>query len=155
MRQKSKTLFMETTEIASGQTVGQIQTVLGRYGVTNIITGYDAGEVSEISFCVRRGNAQIGFKLPCRWQKVHTILMNKLKKPVASRKAEYVLQAKRVAWRQILRWVESQLALVETEMAQIEEVFMPYMVVDKKGQTLFEQVQNNGFAGQLLDGPTR
>jgi hypothetical protein len=57
-------------------------------------------------------------------------------------------QAKRVAWRQILRWVEAQLALTETKMAKLHEVFMPYLIVDK-GQTIFEKLESQNWKFQL------
>jgi hypothetical protein len=95
----------------------------------------------------------VPFVLPCRWEAVHTTLVNRMRRlPRQSRKEEYVLQAKRVAWRQILRWVQAQLALVETDMVRIEEVFMPYLL-NKKGQTLYEAIAVNGFKGALLEGP--
>lgn len=56
-----------------------------------------------------------------------------------------VLQAKRIAWRQILRWVEAQLALVETDMVKMQEVFMPYIQVNIKGQTLYEKLEESKF----------
>ncbi|MDD4980682.1 MAG: hypothetical protein PHC54_05390 [Candidatus Omnitrophica bacterium] len=54
-------------------------------------------------------------------------------------------QAKRVAWRQILRWVEAQMALVETNMVKIQEVFMPYIQMTISGQTLYEKIEQKGF----------
>lgn len=36
-------------------------------------------------------------------------------------------QAKRTAWRQILRWIDAQLALIEVGQASAFEVFMPYL----------------------------
>jgi len=41
MRRKTKTLFMETTQIDTAQTVGEIQKVLGQYGASAIMTEYD------------------------------------------------------------------------------------------------------------------
>ena len=55
------------------------------------------------------------------------------------------IQAKRVSWRQILRWVEAQLALTYTNMVKVEEVFLPYIQVNVEGQTLFEKLENNKF----------
>src|ERR1039458_6782482 len=37
-------------------------------------------------------------------------------------------RAERIAWRQLLRWVEAQLAMVDLGMAQDAEVFMAYAV---------------------------
>jgi hypothetical protein len=53
----------------------------------------------------------------------------------------------RVAWRNILDWVQAQMALLEIGMAKIEEVFLPYMQ-DREGITFFERMEQRGF---LLD----
>ena len=53
-------------------------------------------------------------------------------------------QAYRVAWRNILDWVEAQMALLEIEMAKIEEIFLPYMV-NSTGETFFERMEQRGF----------
>lgn len=47
--------------------------------------------------------------------------------------------AYRVAWRILRAWVNVQMVLVELEIVQIQEVFLPY-VVQKNGQTLFENI---------------
>lgn len=48
-------------------------------------------------------------------------------------------QAERTAWRQVLRWVEAQMALIDAGMTQTHEVFMPYAVIPgTKDQTMFQ-----------------
>lgn len=46
-------------------------------------------------------------------------------------------QAERVAWRIIKDWVEAQMAILESEMVTIDEVFMPYMI-DSHGSTMYQ-----------------
>lgn len=145
--------FMETTKISPEQTVGEIQQVLCRYGANAIQLEYENGGIKAVKFIVEVEGQKVPFLLPCRWKEVHTALINRKTKPRESREEEYILQAKRIAWRQIYRWIEAQLALVETNMVRIEEVFMPYLVVNRKGETLYEQISTNGFKGQLLEGP--
>jgi hypothetical protein len=53
-------------------------------------------------------------------------------------------QAYRVAWRNILDWVQAQMALLEIGMAKMEEVFLPYMQ-DRQGLTFFERMEERGF----------
>jgi hypothetical protein len=61
-------------------------------------------------------------------------------------------QAERVAWRQLLRWVQAQLAMIDTGMVRTEEVFMPYIVVNAAtNQTLFERMVETQF--KMLEGP--
>lgn len=48
----------------------------------------------------------------------------------------------RVAWRILRHWVDSQMAIIELEMVQIEQVFLPY-IINKNGKTLGENFVNN------------
>lgn len=136
------TLFMETTQISAEQTVGEIQKILGLYGAKAILLEYANKEVAAVSFKFEVNEAEIPFHLPCRWESIHKTLMRQMKRPKAS--VDYEAQAKRVAWRQILRWIQAQLALVETNMVTVEEVFLPYMQV-KNGRTLYQAMAEKGF----------
>ena len=49
-------------------------------------------------------------------------------------------QANRTAWRIIKEWIPAQMALIETEMVTVEEVFLPYMLTGK--QTLYQALSN-------------
>jgi hypothetical protein len=137
-----KTLFMETTQIEASQTVGEIQCILGKYGASAILTEYDNREVIAVSFRVRLNTQDIPFRLPCRWEAILKILKSRRKRRPYKRSIES--QARRIAWRQILRWIEAQLALVDTEMVQIQEVFMPYLQINT-GQTLYEKLEETKF----------
>lgn len=50
--------------------------------------------------------------------------------------------AERVAWRQLLRWVEAQLAMVDTGLSTVDEVLLPYMRGDD-GQTIYSLFKVN------------
>lgn len=141
-----KSLFMETTHIEASQTVGEIQRLLGNCGASAVLTEYEKGEVIAVSFRVRFNSQDIPFRLPCRWQAILKKLQSKRKRRPYKRNDE--AQARRVAWRQILRWIEAQLALIDTEMVQIQEVFMPYLQMNT-GQTLYEKLEETKF--KLID----
>ena len=55
----------------------------------------------------------------------------------------------RVAWRIIKDWVEAQMALLETEMVKIEQIFLPY-IITKDGKTVYEIMAGLNF--QLPEG---
>jgi len=84
----------------------------------------------------------IPFKLPCRWKPIFNVLDGRKKRKPYRRSIE--AQAKRVAWRQILRWIEAQLALVETNMVKMQEVFLPYLL-QKDDKTLYEYLEEKNF----------
>jgi hypothetical protein len=155
MREKNKTLFMETTKIEPSQTVIEIQKILGKYGASAIRTDYDERrEVVAISFTIKIDEGDpIAFRLPCRWKEVEKLLDEKHPPDSYIYHGKLIQrnnldQAKRVAWRQILRWVEAQLSITETNMVKLHEVFMPYLVVEK-GQTLFEKIESQNWKFQL------
>jgi hypothetical protein len=52
-------------------------------------------------------------------------------------------QAQKVAWRIVKDWVEAQMAIVEAQLADMAEVFLPYAIT-KSGTTLYKEVQGNG-----------
>jgi hypothetical protein len=56
--------------------------------------------------------------------------------------------ARNVSWRIIKDWVEAQMAIIETHMVTIAQVFLPYAVTSN-GQTLYEYIGQNT---QLLLG---
>jgi hypothetical protein len=58
-------------------------------------------------------------------------------------------QAERVAWRIVKDWLAAQLAILETEMVSVQQVFLPYFL-DRQGRTLYE-VYSSG-ALMLEDG---
>lgn len=136
-----KKLFMETTSITEEKTIAQIQQTLSQYGVTAMLTEYASGKVESLSFKLRVDGHEIPFKMPCRWRAVAALLN---KKRGLAPTAPYVEdRARRVAWRQVFRWIQAQCAMIETGMVKIEEVFLPYMQM-RSGVTFYEQVKAHG-----------
>ena len=45
-------------------------------------------------------------------------------------------QAIRTSWRILKDWVEAQMALLETDMVTMDEIFLPYML--SGGQTFYQ-----------------
>jgi hypothetical protein len=140
-------LFMETTRIEVSKTVAEIQQLLGRYGCCGVMTMYEKNEVKAVCFQILFLDKTIPFKLPCRWECIYKNFVDRRAsgrdKPV-HKEIDDVPQAKRVAWRQILRWVEAQMSLVDTDMVKVQEVFLPYAQTGLN-QTLFEMIEDKGF----------
>lgn len=95
----------------------------------------DAGRITALSFMIDTPLGPRGIRLPANVDAVHKVLTKQ--KVKCDRE-----QAERVAWRIVKDWVEAQMAILESEMVQMEEIFLPYMV-SASGQTLFEAYQNN------------
>lgn len=136
------TLYMETTKIEAHKTIGQIQGVLAGYGAAAILVDYEAGEATSVSFKVKVGDRDVAYTLPCRWEAVQQLLKKKHRRPRNPKELE--IQAKRIAWRGVLRWVEGQMAFIELRQVKIEQVFLPYAQMED-GRTLFETMAERGF----------
>lgn len=136
------TMFMETTRIAAERTVSEIQGILAKYGATAVLLDFDECQVTAVSFRYSVEGKEIAFRMPCRWQNLEMKLRGSGKHPKWD--DTYEKWARRVAWRQVLRWVEAQFAMVETDMVKVHEVFLPY-AQDQTGQTVFEKLEGNQF----------
>src|SRR6266702_914014 len=109
----------------------------------------DDGKVHGITFTIKVTDRFIPIKLPARVEKAQAVLKKQWEEGVISHKRGKentygYEQAYRVAWRNILDWVQAQMALLEIGMVKMEEVFLPYML-DREGNTYFEHIQRQGF----------
>lgn len=146
------TLFMETTQIAPEKTIAEIQELLVKNKATSIMMEFENGKVSSVCFRIMVNTQLIPFRLPCRHSTIQKTLAERTrpyKQAWQNSQREEILskfedQARRVAWRQILRWVQAQLALVETGMVKIQEVFLPYVQIES-GETIFERLDSMGY----------
>lgn len=129
-------LLNYTTKVDVYTTLGAIQGQLVRHGARKIMQNYDdAGNIVALSFLVETPSGPRGIRLPANVDAVHAVLTRQ--KVKCDRE-----QAERVAWRIVKDWVEAQMAILESEMVQMDEIFLPYMVNDQ-GKTLFEAYRNN------------
>ena len=129
-----KPIFMGTTKIDAAKTAGEIMRVLVASGARQIASEYNAaGEIKGLRFSINASGCDLAFALPIR--------VDALLKHFRNDKA----QANRVAWRQLLRWVQAQLAMIEVGMVRAEEVYVPYMLQPGTGQTLFEVMSASKF----------
>ena len=132
-------LLNYTTKVNVFNTLGEIQAQLVKHGAKKIMQDYDeAGHITALAFMIDTPLGPRGIRLPANAEAVHTVLLRQKVKCDRD-------QAERVAWRIIKDWVEAQMAILESEMVQMDEIFLPYMI-DRSGKTLFQKYQN----GQLL-----
>lgn len=97
----------------------------------------DQGRIIGLSFGLNLKGKDIGFMLPISVEKVKVVLKREQNRRWDDE--EYVY---RVAWACMRDWVTAQMALIETEMAEPLQVFLPY-VQRQDGKTLFEVVTEN------------
>src|SRR5690554_5648356 len=131
-----------TTKIDSIKTIGEIQQILVSHGAKKIVSDYDDGGVPvNVTFCLIVRNQMMAFSLPANYAGVLRAMEKNKKVPRSLCTKE---QAVRVAWRIVKDWVEAQMAIVEAEVAEMAEVFLPYTVT-KSGNTLYKEIESGGF----------
>lgn len=129
-----------TTAIPVNKTVTECQSLLAAAGASTVSVEFEDGRPVGLSFTLKTPHGPRHFTLPVDTAAMHAVLVK------AERNGEFAsLRAKngkfttpehaaRVAWRVIKDWLEADLALVAAKMASIDEVLLPYLVLDVGGQ---------------------
>lgn len=129
-------LLNYTTKVDVHTTLGVIQGQLVKHGARKIMQDYDnAGHITSISFMIETPLGMRGVRLPANVDAVHKVLLRQKVKCDWN-------QAERVAWRIIKDWLEAQMAILDSEMVRMDEIFLPYML-NSAGQTVFEAYSGN------------
>ena len=129
-------LLNYTTKVDIFTTLGEIQGILVRHGAKRIMQDDDNnGHIVGVLFFIDTPNGVRGVSLPANVNAVQRVLTEQ--KVKCNRE-----QAERVAWRILKDWLEAQMAILESEMVQMDEIFLPYMINDS-GKTLYQMYQDN------------
>jgi hypothetical protein len=134
-----------TTTITARKSIKEIEDMLVAHGARQILYDYDLGKPVGLSFIVATRFGEVAFKIPTNIDKVKVVLAKQRVRVIVTDEL-----ATRVAWRILKDWVRAQMAILETEMVSIDQVFLPYMQVGEKGKTLYEVMLNHRF--QLPEG---
>lgn len=143
---EGKGLFTYTTKIEVSKTISEIQENLVRHGAKSVMSNYtDHGTIEALSFVIVTPEAKtMAIRLPCDPEPVYKVLARQAEERKIPRSFVEKDQALRVAWRIVKYWVEAQMALLETQMVKMEQIFLPYAIV-KSGKTLFEAMKEDRF----------
>lgn len=146
-------MYMETTKIGADKTAAGVAALLAQAGATTVNIDYAEAEAVALSFEIPVKDMPFKFQLPVRIDPVFVVLQKRRAPRNRTKRAPSDLeQAKRVAWRQILRWVQAQLAMIDTGMVQAHEVFLPYACTPDGG-TVFEALDERRFSLPALMAP--
>ena len=127
-----------TTKVPASRTIGQIQGILAGHGANAILIEYgDRGEIIALSFKVKTPSGETGIKLPIDSQATFRVMERQAASGDIPKHFVSEAQAYRVAWRNVKDWIEAQMALLETEMVKMEQIFLPY-VIGQDGKTLYQ-----------------
>ncbi len=131
------------TKVSVDRTIGEITSILARKGATQVLTEYGNGQAVSIQLQVDTRHGPFFYALPVNIYAVFDVLTNETRIQRAH-PSERRAQAARVAWRIIKDWIDAQMALLETGMVEMEEVFLPYML-GPGAQTLYRALADGGF----------
>lgn len=135
-----------TTKINVHKTVAEMQKMLADHGAKRIGIEYAGGRPAGLSFALDTPHGARSFTLPIDAQAMRALLISKdrageLRSGSKADRTSYE-QAERVAWRVVKDWLAAQLALVATEMVQLDQVMLPYLHVDGS-RTLYDQYREH------------
>lgn len=139
-----------TTQVPARKTAFEIQELLARAKASAVLMDFDEfGVLMAISFKLRTAHGLMAFRLPANVERVQRVLTQQKVKPAFRTKAH----AANVGWRIIKVWLEAQLALVQSELVEVEQVFLPY-AQGPTGATLYETMAAQSFDTlALTDAP--
>jgi hypothetical protein len=134
-RPKARRPLDYTTKVPVYQTVAECSSALGRAGADSVTVQYDAGEEAGLGFALETPHGKREFLLPVRIDGVAAVIADMLDndRPAVSgsiarlRTREH---AAAVAWRQVLHWLTAQLAIIDAQMASLDEVMLPWLQVN-------------------------
>lgn len=147
-----------STTVTALKSIGEIQGLLVAHGAKRILMDYDSGEPIGLSFIIGTPYGDTPFRLPANAERVEQVLCNQLSSSryrqwnstyQEEKRKKIKEQANRVAWRILKDWVRAQMAILETEMVSIDQIFLPYMQM-ASGKILYEVMRDHRF--QLPEG---
>lgn len=140
-----------TTTIPATRTVGECQALLAKHGASRVAVEYLDGSPAGLAFWLPTPHGDRSFILPVDVAAVQRLLTRQENDGEfrASRKRAGHFSsrehAERVAWRVVKDWLEAQLAMIEAQMATLDQVMLPYLNVDR-GKTLYAVYQEREHA---------
>jgi hypothetical protein len=134
---------METTKKRPSETAAEIQNFLKDYDLSKFMLDYRDGDICGVIFAISINGTETPYKLPINHLPLFQMARNGETKYIRDED-----QARRVAWRQVLKWIQAQMALVETGMVELQEIFLPYMIIDHKKQlTVWDKFSTDKMIG--------
>lgn len=143
-----------TTSISADKSVGEIQKMLAQHGARSIMTDWEEGEISSLTFNIALPGGNFAFRLPVDANGVYAALQAEQRKgrlPGLSASKITRDHARRVAWRILKDWLEAQLALIQSKQATLEQVMFPHLL-NADGQTIYAQFAATKFQAALPEG---
>ena len=134
-----------TSKVPVSRTVAQLQAKLVEHGARAVMMEYDDdGKIRALAFNVKMPNGELPIRLPINAAATLRVLQRQAaNREIPARYADKE-HAYRVAWRNIFHWISAQMALLETEMVKMEEIFLGY-IITPGGKTVYQVMAEKHF----------
>lgn len=153
-------LLNYTTKVEAEYSQQEIRSMLRHAGASNITESIDreTKKTTGFSFHITTPGGEGVFQLPARIAEAYAVMerqgtlpykpkyrASSVARAAEAKRAEGLnkAQAERVAWRILRDWLEAQLALTLVGMVQLEEIFLPYLLVEE-GKTVYQMGREEG-----------
>ena len=133
-----------TTVIDPHKTAAECIAILAQHHAGRISMDLEDGQPVGLPFSIETPNGTRFYMLPANTKGAYKGLQRAYDQGRIAPRYVDAEQAARVAWRVIKDWLEAQLALIDMAMVDIEQVMLPYLIVDEIGTTLYQRYLDSG-----------
>jgi hypothetical protein len=124
-----------TTTVPAARSIAEVQESLVKHGAKGCMFEYDdQGRIESLKFLLEQEGNRMSFSLPVEWRKFQIVIERDGIKRWEDEEYCY-----RVAWRCLRDWVLAQMALYETQMVTVPQIFLPFAMTNS-GKTLSEVI---------------
>jgi len=128
-----------TTEVDPEKTAAECVAILARHGAKRVSIDFENGMAHGLAFSIETPHGVRFFMLPANPAGVFKALDKANRAGRIPPRYVNERQANRTAWRVLKDWLEAQLALIEAQVVDLEQVMLPYLIVNDEGQTLYQR----------------
>jgi hypothetical protein len=119
-----------STGVAATKTAGEMSQLLSKHGATRVTVMFEDGRHVGLEFTLSTPHGAREFALPIDVSAVLRLLEKQARGGQIRKGFSNAEQAERTAWRVAKVWLEAQLAIIEAQMATLDEVMLPYLIVE-------------------------
>lgn len=132
------------TTIDPSKTAAECIAILAAHKASRISMDLENGNPVGLAFAIDTPAGLRYYLLPANTSGAYLALKDAWKKGLIQPLYTERDHAARVAWRVLKDWLEAQLALIDMQMVEIEQVMLPYLVVDDDGTTVWQRYLDSG-----------
>lgn len=119
-----------TTTVVASKTAGEMSALLSKHGASRVTAVFENGQHVGLEFTLETPHGPREFSLPIDINAVHRLLVKQLRNRQIQKRYADEQQAERTAWRVAKVWLEAQLAIIEAQMTTLDEVMLPYLIIE-------------------------